>query len=100
MIRAAKQRAAARAEQHQALEESLRAATDRPALASGSNHREITLEMIEHAPSYEARANLVRAFVPQDSQGAAPVVRHPLQVGARPWRRPTSKRARAAPDVS
>src|SRR3546814_4174208 len=44
MIRAAKQRAAARAEQHQALEESLLAATDRPALASGSNHREITLD--------------------------------------------------------
>jgi flagellar M-ring protein FliF len=83
MIRAAKKRAAARAEQNQALEESLLAATDRPALASGSNHREITLEMIEQAPSYEARANLVRAFVRQDSARAALVVRHLMQEGAR-----------------
>lgn len=83
MIRAAKQRAAARAEQNQALEDSLLAATDRPALASGSNHREITLEMIEQAPSYEARANLVRAFVRQDSARAALVVRHLMQEGAR-----------------
>ncbi|WP_326913976.1 flagellar basal-body MS-ring/collar protein FliF [Sphingopyxis chilensis] len=83
MIRAAKERAAKRAEQNQALEESLLAATDRPALASGSNHREITLEMIEQAPSYEARANLVRAFVRQDSARAALVVRHLMQEGAR-----------------
>src|SRR3546814_6644922 len=61
------------------LEASLLAATDRPALASGSNHREITLEMIEQAPSYEARANLVRAFVRQDSARAALVVRHLMQ---------------------
>ena len=83
MIRAAKERAAKRAEQNQALEESLLTATDRPALASGSNHREITLEMIEQAPSYEARANLVRAFVRQDSARAALVVRHLMQEGAR-----------------
>ncbi|MGV3731158.1 MAG: flagellar basal-body MS-ring/collar protein FliF [Sphingopyxis sp.] len=83
MIRAAKQRAAARIEQNQALEESLLAATDRPALASGANNREITLEMIEAAPSYEARANLVRAFVRQDSARAALVVRHLMQEGAR-----------------
>src|SRR3546814_18352534 len=98
MIRAAKQRAAARAEQHQALEESLLAATDRPALASGSNHREITLEMIEQAPSYEARANLVRAFVRQDSARAALVVRHLMQAGARAGRRRTGQRARDARD--
>ncbi|QCB53093.1 flagellar M-ring protein FliF [Sphingopyxis sp. PAMC25046] len=83
MIRAAKERAARRAEQNQELEASLLAATDRPALASGSNHREITLEMIEQAPSYEARANLVRAFVRQDSARAALVVRHLMQEGAR-----------------
>jgi flagellar M-ring protein FliF len=35
----------------------------------------VTLEMIEAAPSYEARANLVRAFVRQDSARAAQVVR-------------------------
>jgi flagellar M-ring protein FliF len=83
MIRAAKQRAAARAEQNQAIEETLLAATDRPALAGGANGREITLEMIEAAPSYEARANLVRAFVRQDSARAALVVRQLMQEGAR-----------------
>lgn len=83
MIRAAKQRAAARAEQNQALEASLLAATDRPALGNGQGGREITLEMIEQAPSYEARANLVRAFVRQDSARAALVVRHLMQEGAR-----------------
>ena len=84
MIRAAKERAAARAERNAALEESLLAATDgRPALANGSADREITLEMIEQAPSYETRANLVRAFVRQDSARAALVVRHLMQEGAR-----------------
>jgi flagellar M-ring protein FliF len=39
----------------------------------------ITLEMIESAPSYEARANLVRSFVRQDSQRAALVVRQLMQ---------------------
>src|SRR3990167_1879888 len=83
MIRAAKERAAKRAEQNQALEASLLAATDRPALANGQGGREITLEMIEQAPSYETRANLVRAFVRQDSARAALVVRHLMQEGAR-----------------
>lgn len=83
MIRAAKERAAKRAEQNQELEASLLAATGRPALASGQGGREITLEMIEQAPSYEARANLVRAFVRQDSARAALVVRHLMQEGAR-----------------
>jgi flagellar M-ring protein FliF len=83
MIRAAKERAAKRAEQNQALEASLLAATDRPALANGQGGREITLEMIEQAPSYEARANLVRAFVRQDSARAALVVRHLMREGAR-----------------
>jgi flagellar M-ring protein FliF len=35
----------------------------------------VTLDMIEAAPSYEARANLVRDFVRQDSEKAATVVR-------------------------
>lgn len=83
MIRAAKERAAKRAEQNQAIEQSLLAATDRPALGNTQNNREITLEMIEQAPSYEARANLVRAFVRQDSARAALVVRHLMQEGAR-----------------
>lgn len=83
MIRAAKERAAKRTEQNQAIEQSLLAATDRPALGNAQNNREITLEMIEQAPSYEARANLVRAFVRQDSARAALVVRHLMQEGAR-----------------
>ncbi|MBA3941111.1 MAG: flagellar M-ring protein FliF [Sphingopyxis sp.] len=84
MIRAARERAAKRAEQNQALEASLLAATDaRPAIGQGNGGREITLEMIEAAPSYEARANLVRAFVRQDSARAALVVRQLMQEGAR-----------------
>lgn len=84
MIRAARERAAQRAEQNQQLEQSLIAVTEgRPALANGNGGREITLEMIEQAPSYEARANLVRAFVRQDSARAALVVRHLMQEGAR-----------------
>ena len=84
LIRAAKARAAERAERNAALEESLLAATDgHPALASPAAGREITLEMIEQAPSYETRANLVRAFVRQDSARAALVVRQLMQEGAR-----------------
>jgi flagellar M-ring protein FliF len=41
--------------------------------------RHVTLEMIEAAPSYEARANLVRAFVGQDAERAALVVRQLMQ---------------------
>ena len=82
LIRAAKERAAARAERNSAIEESLLTATSgRPALENG--RREITLDMIEAAPSYEARANLVRAFVRQDSARAALVVRQLMQEGAR-----------------
>ncbi|MDP3782034.1 MAG: flagellar M-ring protein FliF, partial [Sphingopyxis sp.] len=84
LIRAAKARAAERAERNAALEETLLAATDgRPALAGPAAGREITLEMIEQAPSYETRANLVRAFVRQDSARAALVVRQLMQEGAR-----------------
>jgi flagellar M-ring protein FliF len=38
----------------------------------------VTIDMIESAPSYEARANLVRAFVRQDPERAALVVRQML----------------------
>ena len=40
---------------------------------------EVTLEMIESAPSYEARAELVRHFVRQDAGRAAMVVRQLMQ---------------------
>jgi flagellar M-ring protein FliF len=83
LIRAAKERAAARAERNDALEQSLLAATDGQPALPGGGRREITLEMIEQAPSYETRANLVRAFVRQDSARAALVVRQLMQEGAR-----------------
>ena len=55
---------------------------NRAALDAPRGGSEITLEMIEAAPSYEARANLVRAFVRQDSARAALVVRQLMQEGA------------------
>jgi flagellar M-ring protein FliF len=87
LIKSAKKRAAERAERNAAIEESLlaAAAAPRPALANdtqAAKNGEITLEMIEAAPSYEARANLVRAFVRQDSARAALVVRQLMQEGA------------------
>ncbi len=44
-------------------------------LEATANAPSVTLDMIEAAPSYEARANLVRDFVRQDSAKAASVVR-------------------------
>ncbi|HRE35425.1 MAG TPA: flagellar basal-body MS-ring/collar protein FliF, partial [Sphingopyxis terrae] len=83
MIKSAKQRAAARAERDAEIEQSLLTATEnRAALDAPRGGSEITLEMIEAAPSYEARANLVRAFVRQDSARAALVVRQLMQEGA------------------
>ena len=38
----------------------------------------VTIDMIETAPSYEARAKLVRSFVRQDPERAALVVRQML----------------------
>ncbi len=83
MIKSAKQRAAARAERDAEIEQSLLTATEnRAALDAPRGGSAITLEMIEAAPSYEARANLVRAFVRQDSARAALVVRQLMQEGA------------------
>ena len=83
MIKSAKQRAAARAERDAEIEQSLLTATEsRAALDAPRGDSAITLEMIEAAPSYEARANLVRAFVRQDSARAALVVRQLMQEGA------------------
>jgi len=47
--------------------------------ASTGALRNVTLEMIEAAPSYEERASLVRNFVKQDSARAALVVRQLVQ---------------------
>ncbi|MGN6596313.1 flagellar basal-body MS-ring/collar protein FliF [Sphingopyxis terrae] len=83
MIKSAKQRAAARVERDAEIEQSLLTATEnRAALDAPRGGSAITLEMIEAAPSYEARANLVRAFVRQDSARAALVVRQLMQEGA------------------
>ena len=85
LIKSAKARASARAERDAGLEQSLLAVAEKQALTAPNPGatREITLEMIEAAPSYEARANLVRAFVRQDSARAALVVRQLMQEGAR-----------------
>lgn len=80
MMRAAKQRKIDAAKAQVALETQLMAAIEPPAeiIPERRNH-EITLDMIEAAPSYEDRANLVRAFVSQDSERAALVVRQLMQ---------------------
>ncbi len=55
------------------LEQQLLIATD------GKQPADITLDMIEAAPSYEARAALVRNFVAQDAERAALVVRQLME---------------------
>lgn len=80
LMRAARQRSAARAKADAVIEEQLMAAIEPPAEIMPENRsREITLDMIEAAPSYEDRANLVRAFVRQDSERTALVVRQLMQ---------------------
>lgn len=66
-----------RAEQ-QSLEDQLLLAT-KGAPGALASTRAVTIEMIEAAPSYEARANLVRAFVRQDSGRAALIVRQLME---------------------
>jgi flagellar M-ring protein FliF len=77
IIKMLRNKAAASKEQDEALTQQLLEATKGNPLPGASNA--ITLEMIEAAPSYEARANLVRSFVKQDSQRAALVVRKLLE---------------------
>jgi flagellar M-ring protein FliF len=69
LVKALKGRMAAQKEQAET-EQQLLAATDQPRAADA-----VTIEMIEAAPSYEARANLVRSFIRQDPERAALVVR-------------------------
>lgn len=84
MMRAAKQRKIESAKQQAALESQLMAAIEPPAeIMPEPRNNEITLDMIEAAPSYEDRANLVRKFVRQDSERAALVVRQLMQGVAR-----------------
>lgn len=80
LIRQAKQRAAARLEHQAVLEESLmRVSTTGAGTGERLGSSAITLEMIEAAPSYDARAKLVRAFVRQNPERAAMVVRQLIQ---------------------
>jgi flagellar M-ring protein FliF len=80
IIKMLRSKAAARAERDEALEQQLLTETASGRRASSPPvSGEITLDMIEAAPSYEARAKLVRAFVAQDSERAALVVRQLIQ---------------------
>lgn len=80
MLKSLKERAAQSKEDQANLEQQLLSATKGG--SSALSPRAVTLEMIEAAPSYEARANLVRAFVRQDSERAALVVRQLMQESA------------------
>jgi flagellar M-ring protein FliF len=69
LVKAVKARMAASKERAET-EQQLLAATGQPRAANA-----VTIEMIEAAPSYEARAKLVRSFIRQDPERAALVVR-------------------------
>lgn len=69
LVKAVKGRMAAAKEQAET-EQQLLAATGQLRTT-----KEVTIEMIESAPSYEARANLVRSFIRQDPERAALIVR-------------------------
>ena len=75
LIKAVKSRMAASKELAET-EQKLMLAAGRPGAKSAQGT--VTIDMIESAPSYEARANLVRAFVRQDPERAALVVRQML----------------------
>lgn len=77
MIKAVKARAADAKEQAE-VEQKLLAAT-----GQSRGPAPVTIEMIEAAPSYEARANLVRSFIRQDPERAALVVRQMIGDRAR-----------------
>jgi flagellar M-ring protein FliF len=78
--KAMKRRAAEAGERAALIETQLLEATGNEAKASDrSGGQDITLAMIEAAPGYEARAQLVRAFVQQDPERAAHIVRHLMQ---------------------
>jgi flagellar M-ring protein FliF len=80
LIKMLRSKAAARAEQNEALEQQLLSETKAGRRASVPQaDGTITLDMIEAAPSYETRAKLVRAFVAQDPERAALIVRELIQ---------------------
>ena len=73
LIRAVKERVAASNERTD-IERKLLTATGQP-----RQQNAVTIEMIEAAPSYEARAKLVRSFIRQDPERASMVVRQLMQ---------------------
>ncbi len=76
IMKAIKSRAESRAADDAALEAQLLAVAPNSSAEDGAPPSgTVTLDMIEAAPSYEARAKLVRDFVRQDSARAAQVVR-------------------------
>ncbi|MBA4306130.1 MAG: flagellar M-ring protein FliF [Sphingopyxis sp.] len=77
MIKAVKARATEAKEQAE-VEQKLLAATGQ-GQGQSRGAVPVTIEMIEAAPSYEARANLVRSFIRQDPERAALVVRQMIQ---------------------
>ena len=76
LVGAVKSRIAASKERAD-IEQSLLTATGQPRTPAA-----VTIEMIEAAPSYEARANLVRSFIRQDPERAALVVRQMVRGAA------------------
>lgn len=78
--KALKRKAAAAKDREELIENQLLNATGESSISSAqANGSGITLDMIEAAPSYEARAQLVRAFVKQDPERAAHIVRYLMQ---------------------
>lgn len=78
--RAMKRRAEEERERSELIETQLLEATDPDAARRPAGKRsDITLDMIEAAPGYEARAQLVRSFVKQDPERAAHILRHLMQ---------------------
>jgi flagellar M-ring protein FliF len=73
LVKAVKARMAASKELAETEQKLMQAAAKQE--ASRPANGTVTIDMIESAPSYEARAKLVRAFVRQDPQRAALVVR-------------------------
>jgi flagellar M-ring protein FliF len=76
LVKAVKARMAASKELAETEQKLMQAAARQQ--ASRPANGTVTIDMIESAPSYEARATLVRAFVRQDPQRAALVVRQML----------------------
>jgi len=76
LVKAVKARMAASKDQAETEQKLMQAASDQQ--GSRPANGKVTIDMIESAPSYEARANLVRAFVRQAPQRAALVVRQML----------------------